>query len=84
MLWMKGPNEWTLIYSRFGLRVIWAASQHSPPGRRETAVGHHAADCCTHRVVEIGVGEAAVRLQARDNPLKKEATLLNRYADRQA
>ena len=35
---------------------------------------------CAHRVVEIGVGEAAVQLQPRDNPLKEDAALLDRHA----
>jgi len=48
--------------------------------------GHQAADwisprqCCTHRVVEIGIGEAAVELQPRKNPIKEDAALLERYA----
>jgi hypothetical protein len=33
-----------------------------------------------HRVVKIGVGEATVQLQPRDNALKEDAALLYRYA----
>jgi hypothetical protein len=35
---------------------------------------------CTHRVVDIGIGEAALELQPRNNPLKEDAALLKRYA----
>jgi hypothetical protein len=31
-------------------------------------------------VVEIGIGEIAMQLQPRNDPLKKDAALLNRYA----
>jgi hypothetical protein len=34
--------------------------------------------CCTHRVIEIGIGEATVQLQARNNPLNEDAALLYR------
>ena len=33
-----------------------------------------------HRVVEIGIGEAAPQLQPRDNPLNEDAALLKRHA----
>jgi hypothetical protein len=33
---------------------------------------------CAHCVVEIGVGEATLELQARDNALKEDAALLHR------
>jgi hypothetical protein len=36
--------------------------------------------CYAHRVIKIGIGEAAVQLQARYNPLKEDAALLNRHA----
>jgi hypothetical protein len=32
---------------------------------------------CVHSVVEIGVGEAAVQPQTRDNTLKEDAALLD-------
>jgi hypothetical protein len=35
---------------------------------------------CTHRVVEIGIGEAAVELQPRNDTLTEDAALLKRYA----
>ena len=35
---------------------------------------------CTHRVVDIGIGEAALEVQPRNNPLKEDAAILNRYA----
>jgi len=35
---------------------------------------------CAHRVVEIRVGEAALELQPRNDPLNEDAALLKRYA----
>ena len=35
---------------------------------------------CTHGVIEIGIGEAALALQPRNYPLKEDAALLDRYA----
>jgi hypothetical protein len=34
---------------------------------------------CAYRLVEIGIGEAAVQLQPRNNPLNEEAALLSRH-----
>ena len=55
------------------------------PGRREAAAGSgrrldQPGQCWTHRVVEIGIGEATMQLQPRNNPLNEDAALLNRYA----
>ena len=36
--------------------------------------------CCTHRVVEIGIGKAALQQQPCNNPLNEDAALLKRYA----
>jgi hypothetical protein len=36
--------------------------------------------CRTHRVVEIGIGEAALQLQPCNDPLNEDAALLKRYA----
>jgi hypothetical protein len=33
-----------------------------------------------HRVIEIGIGEATVQLQPRNNPFNEDAALLKRYA----
>jgi hypothetical protein len=33
-----------------------------------------------HRVVEIGIGEAALQLQPRNDPLNEDAALLKRQA----
>jgi hypothetical protein len=52
-----------------------AGSGAAPLGRRLDQPGQ----CCADRVVEIGVGEAAVQLQPRNNPLNEEAALLGRY-----
>jgi hypothetical protein len=35
---------------------------------------------CTHRIVEISIGEAALQFQPRNNPLNEDAALLKRYA----
>jgi hypothetical protein len=47
----------------------------APSGRRLD----QSCQCCTHRVIEIGIGEAVVQLQPRNNPLNEEAALLSRY-----
>ena len=36
--------------------------------------------CCAHRLVQIGIGEAAVQLQPRNDSLKEDAALLDRHA----
>ena len=53
-----------------------AGSGGSLSGRRLDQPGQR----CAHRVVEVGIGEAAVQLQARDNALKEDAALLDRHA----
>jgi hypothetical protein len=54
-----------------------AGSGAAPSGRRLDQPGQR----CAHRVVEIGIGEVAVQSQPRDNPLKEDAALLDRYTD---
>jgi hypothetical protein len=49
-----------------------AGSGETPLGRRLDQPGQR----CAYRVVEIGVGEAALQLQARDNAVKEYAALL--------
>ena len=36
--------------------------------------------CRTHRVFEIGIGEAALQLQTRNDSLNEDAALLRRHA----
>jgi hypothetical protein len=48
------------------------------PGWREAAAGSgrrldQPCQCRTHRVVEIGIGEATVQLQPRNNPFNEDA-----------
>src|SRR5215469_13733265 len=62
--------------SLFLRRTMAAGSCEAPLRRRLDQPGQ----CYAHRVVDIGVGEAAVQLQPRDNPLKIDAALLDRHA----
>jgi hypothetical protein len=57
-------------------RLTTAAGSGEVSGRRLDQPGQRRAHC----VVEIGIGEAALHLQPRNNPLNEDAALLKRHA----
>jgi hypothetical protein len=63
-----------------------AANSSTEQDGEKRRARHQAADwispyqCRTHHVIEIGIGEAALQLQPRNNPLNEDAALLKRQA----
>jgi len=46
-------------------------------GKRRRHQAAEPCQCCTHRIVKIGVGEAALQLQPRNNPLNETPRFSN-------
>ena len=53
-----------------------AESGEAPSSRRLDQPGQ----CAAHRVVEVGVGEAVVQLQSREDALKEDPAPFDRHA----
>jgi hypothetical protein len=76
-------SQGSVVVSLILVAIVHRIGLLDRPGQREAAAGSgrrldQSCQCCTHRVIEIGIGEATMQLQPRNNPLNEDAALLKR------